>query len=127
MPQKQNKSSKKRQQKSQIQKQKKNQKKLHWAVDLCSKVQFVLTIPALFLLGFMIVIGVIALFFRIVNFRKESISGIVGLIFGIAFLSFLFGLTIWVYLHHPSYMCAMLIANLIFSFSSALYSIVSKN
>jgi len=121
MPQKQKKSSKKQQQ------NKSSKKQMHWAVDLCSKVQFVLTIPALFLLGFMILVGIVSLFFRIVNFRKESVSSIVGLIVGVLFLSFLFGFTIWVYVRHPSYMCAMLIANLIFSFTSALYSMVGKN
>jgi len=119
-----NKSSKKTQKKQQTKTQKKT---IHWAVDLCSKVQFVLMIPALFLLGFMILVGIIALFFRIINFRKESFSSIFGLIFGVAFMSLLFGLTIWVYFRHPTYMCAMLIANLIFTFTTALYSMISKN
>lgn len=101
--------------------QQKPKPKMHWALETCSNVQMVLTIPMLILLFFIMIIYTFILIAHLV--KKQSIVnkmgiGLIVLIIIISAIMF-FG-TIWVYRRYPQFLCYLLIANLLFAILTSL-------
>lgn len=101
--------------------QQKPKPQMHWALETCSNVQLVLTIPMLILLFLLIIIYTFILIAHLV--KPQPIVDKMGL--GVILLiiivsSILFFGTIWVYRRYPQFLCYLLIANLVFAIITSL-------
>lgn len=95
--------------------------KLHWALETCSNVQMILTIPMLIVLFFIIIAYTFILIAHLV--KSQSIVNKMGvglILFIIIISSIMFFGTIWVYRRYPQFLCYILIANLIVAIFTAL-------
>lgn len=104
----------------------KQQQKTHWALQTCSNVQMVLTIPMLILLALSIIACIFLLIARLTKPKKTSTTtndkelSIGFILFVLVISSILFFGTIWVYRRHPAFLCYILIANLLVAILTSL-------
>lgn len=94
----------------------------HWAMETCSNVQMLLTIPMLIVLVMIMILSTILLIVRLTQSsqnqeEKASLGTILSILI---FSSLLFFGTIWVYRRHPSWLCYLLLTNLVMTIYASL-------